>query len=153
MARRFGRRCEGRLEAGGSVVPLLLLLAVLAGAGAWNYGRNAALEEEVYRPFRSYSDEAIEQLVDAYEGQRERSSKRFESAAGRKVNVEGKAYFGEQVQEFERVQRISRSTRALRDGLAESQTSLKLLSEEASKRARERQKLRLFFERLLHVDF
>jgi hypothetical protein len=149
MARRF----ERRLEAGGSLVTLLLLLAILVGAGAWNYRRNAAVEEEDYRPFRGYTDEAIEQLVDAYEGQHERSSKRFEAAAGRKVNVEGKAYFGEQVQEFERVQRISRNTRALRDGLAESQTSLKLLTEESSKRARERQKLRLFFERLLSVDF
>ena len=148
MARRFGRR----LEAGGSVITLLLLLAILVGAGAWNYRRNAAVEEDDYRPFRGHSDEAIEQLIDAYEGQHESGSQRFEAAASRKVNVEGKAYFGEQVQEFERVQRISKNTRALRDGLAESQTSLKLLREETSKRVRERQKLRLFFERLLTVD-
>jgi len=149
MARRFGRR----LEAGSSVIPLLLLLAILVGAGAWNYRRNAAAEENDYRPFRGYTDEAIEQLIDAYEGQHERSSKRFEAAASRKVRVEGKAYFGEQVQEFERVQRISKNTRTLRDELAESQTSLKLLREESSKRASERQKLRLFFERLLTVNF
>jgi hypothetical protein len=141
------------LEAGGSTMPLLLLLAILVGAGAWNYQRNAAVEEDVYRPFRGYTDEAIEQLIDAYEGQHERSSQRFEAAASRDVEVEGKAYFGEQVQEFERVQRISRNTRALRDELAESQTSLKLLKEESSKRARERQKLKLFFERLLTVNF
>ena len=149
MAKRFARRGE----AGGSVITLLLLLAILVGAGAWNYRRNAAVEEEDYRPFRGYTDEAIEQLIDAYEGQHERSSKSFEAAASRKVNVEGKAYFGEQVQEFERVQGISRNTRALRDGIAESQTSLKLLREEASKRARERQKLRLFFERLFTMYF
>ena len=149
MARRFARR----LEAGGTVVQLLVLLAILVGAGAWNYRHNAALEENDYRPFRGYTDEAIEQLIDAYEGQHERSSKRFEAAASRKVKVEGKAYFGEQVQEFERVQRISKSKRALRDGLAESQTSLKLLREESSQRARERQKLKLFFERLLTVNF
>ena len=149
MARRFGRR----LEAGGSVIPLLLLLAILVGAGAWNYRRNAALEEMDYRPFRGYTDEAIEQLIDAYEGQHEHSSKRFDAAASRNLKVEGKAHFGEQVQEFERVQRVSRNTRALRDDLAESQTSLKLLREEASKRAGERQKLRLFFKRLLTVNF
>ena len=149
MVRRFGRR----LEAGSSVIPLLLLLAILVGAGAWNYRRNAAVEEEDYRPFRGYTDEAIEQLIDAYGDQHERSSKRFEAAASRKVNVEGKAYFGEQVQEFERVQRVSKNTRVLRDNLAESQTSLKLLREESSKRARERQKLRFFFKRLLTVNF
>ena len=149
MARRFGKRSE----AGRSVIMPLLVLAILVGAGAWNYRRNAAVEEEDYRPFRGYTDEAIEQLIDAYEDQRERSSKRFEAAASRKVNVEGKAYFGEQVQEFERVQGISQNTRALRDGIAESQTSLKLLREESSKRARERQKLRLFFERLFTVNF
>jgi hypothetical protein len=135
------------------VITLLLLLAVLVGAGAWNYRRNAAVEEDDYRPFRGYTDEAIAQLIDAYEGQHERSSKRFEAAASRNVKVQGKAYFGEQVQEFERVQRISNNTRALRDDLAKSQTSLKLLREESSKRARERQKLRLFFERLLTVNF
>ena len=134
------------------MITMLLLLAILVGAGAWNYRRNAAVEEDDYRPFRGYTDEAVEQLIDAYEGQHERSSKRFEAAASRKVKVEGKPYFGEQVQEFERVQRISRNTRTLRDGLAESQTSLKLLKEESSKRARERQKLRLFFERLFTVD-
>jgi hypothetical protein len=141
------------LETGSSVIPLLLLLAILVGAGAWNYLRNAAVEEDDYRPYRGYTDEAIEQLIDAYEGEHERSSKRFESAASRKINVQGKAYFGEQVQEFERVQSISQNTRALRDGIAESQTGLKLLREESVKRARERQKLRLFFERLFTVNF
>ena len=149
MERRFGRR----LEAGSSVVPLLILLAILVGAGAWNYQRNAALEDNAYRPFRGYTDEAIKQLIDAYEGEHERTSKRFEAAAGRQVEVEGKAYFGDQVREFERVQRISKNKRGLRDEIAESQTSLKLLKEESSRRARERQKLKLFFERLLTVNF
>jgi hypothetical protein len=149
MARRFGRR----LETGNSVVQLLVLLAILVGAGAWNYRRNAAVEENDYRPFRGYTDEAIEQLIDAYEGQHELTSKRFDAATGHDVKVEGKAYLGEQVQEFERVQRISQSTRALRDDLAESQTSLKLLKEEAAKRAGERQKLKTFLKRLLTVNF
>jgi hypothetical protein len=135
------------------VVTLLLLLAILVGAGAWNYRRNAAVEEDEYRPFRGHTDEAIEQLIEAYEGQHERRSERFEAAANRNVKVEGKGYFGEQVQEFERVQHISENKRALRDGLAETQTSLKLLREESAKRARERQKLKLFFERLLTVNF
>jgi hypothetical protein len=149
MARRFGSRSE----AGGSVVTLLLVLAILVGAGAWNYRRNAAAEEDVYRPYRGYSDEAIADLIDAYEGQHEQRSKRFETAAKHDVNVEGKAYFGEQVQEFERVQRLSQNKRALRDGLAESQTSLKLLQDESAMRAKERRKLARFFERLLSVDF
>jgi hypothetical protein len=142
------------LETGRSVVALLLLLAILAGAGAWNYRRNAAAEEEdAYRPFRGYTDEAIAQLIEAYEAEHERTSSRFEKAARRKVDVEGKAYFAEQVQEFERVQRTSQNTRALRDEIAESQTSLKLLREESSRRARERQKLKVFFERLLTISF
>jgi hypothetical protein len=149
MAKGFGRRSE----AGSSVATLILLLAILVGAGVWNYRRNAAVEEDDYRPFRGYTDEAIAQLIEAYEGQHEHKSQRFEAAARREVKVGGKAYFGEQVQEFERVQRISQNTRALRDEIAESQTSLKLLREEAAKRAREGQKLRLFLERLVTVDF
>jgi len=147
MARRFGRR----LEAGNSLILLLLLLVIAAGAGAWNYRRNVALEQDGYRPFRGYTDEAVEQLISAYEDQHEQSSKRFDTVANRNVKVQGKGYLGEQVHEFERVQRISKNTRAVRDELAESQTSLKLLRKESSKRASERQKLRLFLKRLLTI--
>jgi hypothetical protein len=147
MARQFGRR----QEAGAGVVALLLLLVIAAGAGAWNYRRNVALEDHDYRPFRGYTDEAIEQLIDAYENQHENRSQRLDSATSRNVKIQGKGHYDEQLREFERVQRISENTRSLRDGLAESQTSLKLLREEAAKRAAERQKLGLFFKRLLTI--
>jgi hypothetical protein len=142
-----------RSEAGSSVVTLLVLLLILAGAGAWNFRRNLAAEEAEYRPFRGHSDEAIGQLMAAYEGQHEHDTARYQAAADRKVNVHGKDYFGEQVEEFERVQRLSKNTRALRDELAESQATLKLLEEERSKRAQERQKLQLFLKRVFTLNF
>jgi len=134
------------------VVALLLLLGILIGVGTWNYRRNLVAEQAEYRPFRGHGDEAVAQLVAAYESQRERDSKRYQAAAGRTVTVRGKDYFGEQVQEFERIQEISANTRALRDELAEGQTTLKLLKEEQEKRAEERQKMKIFFRRLLTVN-
>jgi hypothetical protein len=147
MARQFGRR----QEAGAGVIALLLLLVIAAGAGAWNYRRNAVAEDNDYRPFRGYTDEAIEQLIDAYENQHDDRSQRLDRATSHNVKIQGKGHYDEQIREFERVQRVSRNTRALRDELAESQTSLKLLREEAAKRAAERQKLRIFFKRLLTI--
>lgn len=143
-----GRRHQG----GGGVLAGLLLLAALAGLGAWNYQRNVAAEQDVYRPYRGYTDEALEQMIAAYEQKHAGDTRRYERATARRVTAEGKAYFDEQVEEFERVQGASASTKRARQALAESQSSLKLLEAERSQRARERDRVKLFFKRLLTVE-
>ena len=40
---------------------LLLLLGLLARYGAWNYQRNLEAEAQQVRPYRTYSDEQLEQ--------------------------------------------------------------------------------------------
>jgi hypothetical protein len=49
-------------------MPLLAILAVLLGGGAWNYQRNAHMAEEakVPRPYKSLSMEQLDSLLDAY---------------------------------------------------------------------------------------
>jgi hypothetical protein len=141
-----------RHQAGNGVLTLLVLLALLAGAGAWNYQRNVAAERAEYRPYRGYTDEAIEQLASAYETKQTGDSKRYEAVAARRATAAGKAYFDEQVREFERVQRTGEAKKALQGELAESQTTLKLIAAEKRKRAEERNRVQLFFKRLLTVE-
>ena len=148
----MARPWERRSEAGGSVVSAVVLLGVLVGLGAWNFKRNLDAEAEVYRPFRSYSDQEVSDLRAATEAQNDRDSARHQRAAGRKVSVQGKDYYAEQVGEFERVQRISQEKRALRDRVAGSQATLKLLQAEERQRAAERQKWRLFLKRVFTVN-
>jgi hypothetical protein len=136
----------------GAVAPLLLLLLVLVAAGAWNFKRNLDAEAEEYRPFRGHTDQQVADLLEAYEGRHEANSERWEAAASRRTSARGRGYFGEQVDEFERVQQAARQTRAARDAVAETQTTLKLLQEEEGRRAQERQKLQMFFKRLLTLN-
>ena len=107
--------------------------------------------EELINAYRAVQGR-VEELIAAYEGKGERDSRRYEGVAGRKVNVRGRDFLGEQVQEFERVQRIGADTRALRDEVAHNLATLKLLKQEQRRRAEESQKLKLFLKRLLSVD-
>jgi hypothetical protein len=140
-----------RREAGSSVIALLLLLAVAAGAGTWNYRKNAAAEDDVYRPFKGYTEEAVADLTEAYEAQRKGDKQRFDRATSRRVSTQEKAYFDQQVREFERVQQAHAGKKEVRARMAESQTTLKLLKEEQGYRASEADRVALFLKRLLTI--
>jgi hypothetical protein len=128
-----------RSEAGNTLAALALLLVILVGAGGWNYWRNVQAEAREFRPYRGYTDEAIAKLTAAYEAQRDHDKGRWEKAARRGVAVKDEAFLGDQVNEFSRVQKISERKRAMRDEVAESQATLKLLQAEKRKRAQEKQ--------------
>jgi hypothetical protein len=135
----------------GAVGPLLLLLLLFAGAGAWNYQRNLALEKAEDRPFRGHSDADLAALIEAYGAQHEKGMDRWQAASGRRVDAQGKDYFQDQVNEFERVSRAHQRTNALRDELAATQATLKLLREEKQRRAQESDALKLFLKRVLTI--
>jgi len=140
-----------RREAGNSVVALLALLAILAGAGAWNYNKNVEAEEDVYRPFGGYTDQALADLAEAYETRQKSDKKSLQRASSRRVSAEEKAYFDQQVQEFERVQRAHASKGEVTARVAESKTTLKLLEEEQRLRANESDRVKVFLKRLLTI--
>ncbi len=123
--------------AGGQTMALLLLLAIVAGAGGWNYKRNLEAEEKEHRPYRSYAEADLEQLRDAYRAELDALTARFQRASGSGVRVGGDGLLGSQVQEFERVQRISRSTRGIIDQVARSQVQLDLVEQEIARRGAE----------------
>jgi len=140
-----------RREAGSSLVALLLLLAIAAGAGAWNYRRNIEAEDDVYRPFKGYTDEALADLAEAYETRKKSDKKHLDRASSRRISAQEKAYFDQQVREFERVQRAHASKQEVTARMAETNTTLKLLKEEQGLRASESDRLALFLKRLLTI--
>ncbi len=140
-----------RREVGSSVLALLLLLLVAAGAGAWNYRKNVAAEDEIFRPFEGYTDQALEDLTEAYETRQVEDKQRLEATRSRRVTAQSKAYFDEQVWEFERVQRVHVSKAKAMARMAESRTTLKLLEEEKRLRASGPHGIKLFLKRLLTI--
>ena len=122
---------------GSQVVALLCLLGILAGAGAWNYRRNLQLEASELRPYRSYSLEDLEALKSAFQSEADAQSARFRSAASRGVKVRGGGMLGDQVEEFERVQRISTGKREIAGEYAKHQVQLEAVEAEIAKRAEE----------------
>lgn len=139
-----------KAEAGAvRVVPLLLVLLTLGGAGGWNYHRNLQLENAEPRPYRGLAEEQLADLAAALEAELDADTRRYEAASGRKVKVRDEPLLAEQVVEFERVQAISRSTRELGQKLSETQGSLRRVEQEQRRREAERDRLRVHLRRLL----
>ena len=133
---------------GGQIGLLLVLLGILVGAGYWNYQRNLALEDAVPRPYKGYSLEELERLRDAYAGEVDRHSERFRVESGRTVSVREGSYLGEQVDEFERIQKISVGKRKIAGDYARNQVQLEAVNAELQKRAAVGGEWQLFFQRV-----
>ena len=133
-----------RAQAGSGVAGLFLILLVMVGALAFNYHRNVQAESQEDRPYRGHATEDLESLLAAYEGRQGTQSARYEAAAGRRAKAQGKAYFDEQVREFERVQRVHRRAAERRDQLAGTQVVVKQIKKELAKRESEGDGLQRF---------
>ena len=130
MARESGK--------GGMLIPLLFLLMLLGGAGGYNYHRNAAAENEEFRPFRSYSDTDLDALAAAYEEQLSGGMESYKQVTSKAVTIREGGLLDDQVREFERVQKFSNAKRTMIGQLAKTQVQLDQLKEEQAKRALDR---------------
>ena len=119
----MGRK-KAKSGIGGQLLMLGVLVAILGGAGAWNYQRNLAEEAKEPRPYRSLSDADLQQLRAAYEGEIARLDPRYQKASQQRVRVSKGGHHDDRVREFERVQRHSRSVRELSYGLAEKEAAV-----------------------------
>jgi hypothetical protein len=128
--------------AGGSDVrtgQILILLVILCTAGGWNYHRNTQIDDAVPRPYRGYSDEELSQLISAYQGEVEIQMARYrKSTAGKNVTVQDGGLLEERIDEFERVQRLSKQRKERAYQVTDNQILVEQLAAEQVTRERNR---------------
>jgi hypothetical protein len=138
--------------AGGSDVRVgqtVILLVILAAAGGWNYHRNAVIEDAVPRPYRGYSDEELNQLVSAYQGEVEIQMARYrKSTAGNQTTVRDGGLLEEQIDEFERVQRLSKQRKESAYQVTDNQILVEQLAKEQVARERDRPIYKMIMRRV-----
>jgi hypothetical protein len=138
--------------AGGSDVragQILILLVILCAAGGWNYHRNAVIDDAVPRPYGGYSDEELNQLASAYQVEVEVQMERYRnSAASNKVVVRDGGLLDDRIDEFERVQRLSKKRRERAYRVTENQILVEQLAQEQVARERNRPVYKMIFRRL-----
>ncbi len=139
-------------EGSNSFVQLLLLLAIVGGAGGWNFHQNLEAEKREHCPYRGYSEEDLDTLREAYAGHTDLTNDRYQKTVSKRAEARSLSLLGEQVREFERVQVIAREKRDARDRLADSQATLHLIEQEQQKRAQEKDALKLFVRRVVSID-
>ena len=128
---------------------IVLLLVILCAAGGWNYHRNAKIENAVPRPYRGYSDEELNQLISAYQGEVEVQMERYRNAtAGERVSVQDGGLLEERIDEFERVQRLGKQRKERAYKVTENQILVEQLAKEQFARDRDRPIYKLIFRRL-----
>jgi len=137
---------------GGRTRLLALLLAILAGAGAWNYRRNLAEEAQTPRPYRSYADADLEAMAAAYARELEQYEKRWQEAGARRATASGRGHLDDRAREFDRVYEHGRNVRALKDAATDRRVARDQIEEEQRLRARERNRLKLHLSRLTSLD-
>ena len=128
--------------------PLVLLLAILVAAGSWNFVRNTRTDNAEVRIYRGYSDAELEELISVYQREVDQRTETYRRVADRGVVVRDRALLGGQVDEFERVQRLSQQRRALGGQVTDNQISLEQIEIEQRKRAADRPIYKMIFRRL-----
>jgi len=127
----------------------LILLAILCAAGGWNYHRNAEIENAEVRPYRGYSDEELQQLIAAYREQVDVQMAHYRKNANTSpVQVQGGGLLDEQIDEFERVQRLGQKRKERAYKVTDNQILVEQLAKERLARERDRPIYKMIFRRL-----
>lgn len=129
---------ERKRQAGGTLMVVLVAIVAIAGAGGWNYRRNleAEAQRNAARPMSGYSTSDLEALADAYRQELSVSKGRSKAGSQARVVAKDRAYFDEQVQEFEKVQKQTAAQRKAADAAAGSVGDVDLQRVEEELRAR-----------------
>jgi len=127
---------------------LVLLLVVLVAVGGFNFIRNTRTENAEVRLYRGYSDAELEELLSVYQGEIDQRTQAYRKVADRDIVVRDRPMLGEQVDEFERVQRLSQHRRDMAGDVTDNQISLEQLEIERQKRAADRPVYKMIFRRL-----
>ncbi|HEY8154170.1 MAG TPA: hypothetical protein VII72_08595 [Myxococcota bacterium] len=137
----------------GALIPLLAVLLLLGGGGAWNYSRNLARESQEDRPMRGYAEADLEKLLAAYQKEQVRLARRAGATPRATAKDAPGQLVGEKVREFERVQRASQRVRDANGDLAETELMVERIEQELARRDQERDPTAVFIRRLTTIDF
>lgn len=129
---------------------LLVLLAALAGAGAWNFKRNLEREAKEAGPFASYSDDQLAALRGGYEAEVAGLESRYQARKAQPHQAGDAKFIAEQVKEFERAAARGRAIRSAGGDLAEREAALADIRKEQAKRGGD--PTEIFLRRLLSLD-
>ena len=132
--------------------PVVLLLIVLVAAGGWNFVRNTRIDNAEVRIYRGYSDVELEELIGVYQGEVDQRTKAYRQVADRNIVVREPTLLGAQVDEFERVQRLSQHRRDMAGQVTDNQISLEQIEIERAKRRADRPVYKMILRRLLNFD-
>ncbi len=132
--------------------PVVLLLLVLVAAGGWNFVRNTRIDNAEVRIYRAYSDVELEELITVYQGEVDQRTKAYRQVADRNIVVREPKLLGAQVDEFERVQRLSQHRRDMAGQVTDNQISLEQIEIERGKRRADRPIYKMILRRLLNFD-
>jgi hypothetical protein len=118
---------------------LLVIVLLLLAAGGWNYRRNLAAEEaeRAQRPLAGYDTADLESLADAYRAEVAQLSNRYDAARGQRVGTADHGFFGEQIDEYERVRRQSGRRREAGADLGQTEAALRDVETELRARGAE----------------
>jgi hypothetical protein len=135
------------------VAVLLVLLALVAAAGAWNYHRNWLRDraEEKPRPYRAFSDTDLARMEEAYRLELAKFNDRYGSQRSRRVVARDRGLIGDQIDEFERVQRAAQRSRQLSGTAAELQVQLDHIAEEHQIRSQPAAGFMVHVKRLVRI--
>lgn len=124
-----------KAKQGGGGFLLMVILGLAVVGGGYNYHRNMGLEAQdgKTRPFDGYTDEALVQLAEAYSEEADVLQRKYKASLSTRKGVRDTGgLIAENVDEFERVQKIGDGIRAATSKVADSEARLRQISDEQS---------------------
>jgi hypothetical protein len=135
---------------GGRLLILAVLLALLVGAGVWNYRRNVALEEHRVGPYRTLSDGDLATLLAASESEAAAVDAAYQRSKGaRPAASAGSDRFGA----FERAHQRGREARELGQRASELEAMAAEVRKEIEYRAGRGDEMDVLLRRVLVLSF
>lgn len=143
---------RSKREQGKAMLAVVVLL-LLVVAGGYNYHRNMVAEtaEQGPRPFKGYSTDDLSSLRDAYDQEVKAFERKRSAQQGRRTRASSGGVMGEQVDEFERVQRNSVALRETTADVAEREAQLRSIERELELRSALAGGLTLHIQRLTKI--
>jgi uncharacterized protein HemX len=136
----------------GVAILILVVLVALGAAGEYNYQRNKSSEEQsAASSYKGYSDAEIAALIEAYEREVEALESRYDAVKNRHLETRSGGLIDQQIEEFERAQKVGASTRSMGAKVAQKEAILRELQREQSLRGNAFDSLKLHLRRLLSI--